>query len=111
MQASVTGIFRERAERSSPLRWFQRVFIIVPQANGGFCIVNEQLHISNATTEQLKSAFKGVGPAPATLESVAVAAPAMGPSASETIVDPLLRQQMIQSFAEQSGMNADWSLK
>jgi nuclear RNA export factor len=109
MQASVTGIFRERAERSSPLRWFQRVFIIVPQASGGFCIVNEQLHISNATTEQLKSAFKGVEPAPAALESVV--APAMGPSVNETIVDPVLRQQMIQSFAEQSGMNADWSIK
>ena len=24
MQASVTGIFRERAERSSPLRWFEK---------------------------------------------------------------------------------------
>ena len=56
--ASVTGLFRERGERHSLIRWFQRIFVIIPQY-GGFCIVNEQLHVSSATSEQIKNAFKG----------------------------------------------------
>ncbi len=55
---SVTGIFRERIERHSFTRWFQRVFVIIPN-NIGFCIVNEQLHITCATSDQIKSSFKG----------------------------------------------------
>jgi nuclear RNA export factor len=55
---SVTGVFRERAERNSMLRAFQRVFVIVP-SSAGLCIVNEQLHVTSATSEQIKSAFKG----------------------------------------------------
>ncbi len=55
---SVTGVFRERAERSSLLRAFQRVFVIVP-SSAGLCIVNEQLHVTSANSEQIKSAFKG----------------------------------------------------
>lgn len=58
---SVTGLFRERVERHSLIRWFQRVFVIIPNpATAGFCIVNEQLHITCATSEQIKSAFKGL---------------------------------------------------
>ena len=56
---SVTGVFRERAERNAMLRAFQRVFVIVPSA-AGLCIVNEQLHVTLATSEQIKSAFKGM---------------------------------------------------
>lgn len=56
--ASVTGVFRERGERNALIRAFQRVFVIVPSSTG-FCIVNEQLHVTSATPEQVKSAFKG----------------------------------------------------
>lgn len=34
-----------------PLRYFFRTLVIVP-AGTGFCIVNEELHVSNATPEQ-----------------------------------------------------------
>lgn len=56
---SVTGIFRERVERHSHIRWFQRIFVIIPSSSGGFCIVNEQIHITCATPEQIKASFKG----------------------------------------------------
>lgn len=105
MVASVTGLFREREERHSNIRWFQRVFIIVP-FNGGFCVVNDQLHISCATSEQVKSAFKAPVQAPAP-----VAAPLSAVNtAPAAVVDPT-RQQMIISFSTQSGMNQEWSSK
>lgn len=58
--ASVTGLFRERVERHPLVRWFQRLFVIVPNSVG-YHIVNEQLHITTATSEQAKAAFKGSG--------------------------------------------------
>lgn len=103
MVASVTGLFREREERHSNIRWFQRVFIIVP-FNGGFCVVNDQLHISCATSEQVKSAFKAPVQAP-----VAAPLPAVNTTPA-AVVDPT-RQQMIISFSTQSGMNQEWSSK
>ena len=57
--ASVTGLYREREQQQKTIRYFQRVFIIVP-FNSGFCIVNEQFHVMCATSEQAKNAFKGV---------------------------------------------------
>ena len=55
---SVAGVFRERIERHALIRYFQRIFVIIPSTIG-FCIVNEQLHITCATPEQIKMAFKG----------------------------------------------------
>lgn len=52
---SVTGIFREleSGQKTAPMRAFSRVLVIVP-AGSGFCIINEQLHITNATESQIK---------------------------------------------------------
>ncbi len=135
---SVTGIFRERVERHSLIRWFQRVFVIIPNIVG-FCIVNEQMHISSATPEQIKASFKGVCgfsiiiflsalptlfyvPFFRSAESVialSVVPPVVPstvvrntePPTSSVVVDAVVKQQMIASFSEQSGMNTTWSLK
>lgn len=56
MHISVSGIFKEistEGKDSSPLRSFNRVFIIVP-AGSGFCIANEQLYVTNCTPKQIK---------------------------------------------------------
>ena len=54
MHVSVSGIFKELNEgKETPLRSFNRVFIIVPSGSG-FCIANEQLFITNCTPSQLK---------------------------------------------------------
>jgi hypothetical protein len=50
---TVTGLFKEREERSQPLRYFCRTFTLVPQ-NSGFVIINEMLCITNPTSEQTK---------------------------------------------------------
>ncbi|EFX66035.1 hypothetical protein DAPPUDRAFT_332592 [Daphnia pulex] len=108
---SVTGVFRERVERHSLIRWFQRIFIIIPSTGGGFCIVNEQIHISCATPEQIKAAFKEPVVVPAGLSTPASSVPIGETTASSTLVDPVVQQQMVASFSEQSGMNTTWSLK
>lgn len=52
IQLCVCGVFREsRASGNVPVRAFNRGLIIVPQG-GGFCIVNETLTITNATSAQ-----------------------------------------------------------
>ena len=116
---SVTGVFRERSEPGTPMRWFQRVLVLMPLAGGSYCIVNEQFHISSATAAQV-SAFKApaasaVAAAPAvatTAVPAAVVPAAVAPAAAELVTtDPVIRQQMVQSFAEQSGMNAQFSQK
>lgn len=55
MMLTVTGIFKEleSGQKTAPIRAFSKVLIIVP-AGSGFCIVNEQLHVTNATDVQIK---------------------------------------------------------
>jgi hypothetical protein len=51
---SVAGLFLERGlSKDEPLRSFSRVFMIVPHGDG-FCIINEQMFVTNATDEQRK---------------------------------------------------------
>lgn len=52
---TVTGIFKEleSGQKSAPIRAFSKVLVIVP-AGSGFCIVNEQIHVTNATEAQTK---------------------------------------------------------
>lgn len=52
IQLCVCGVFREtRASSNTPMRAFSRSLIIVPQGQG-FCIVNETITITNATSAQ-----------------------------------------------------------
>jgi hypothetical protein len=49
---SVMGLFLELGpEENQPLRSFNRVFVIVPRGDG-FCIINEQMFVTNPTDEQ-----------------------------------------------------------
>lgn len=52
---TVTGMFKElrSGHKVPPIRYFFRTLIIVP-AGAGFCILNEQVHISNATDSMAK---------------------------------------------------------
>lgn len=51
----VSGMYKElrTAHKVPPIRYFYRSFVIVP-AGSGFCVINEQLHVTNATEEQAK---------------------------------------------------------
>ncbi|XP_054261590.1 nuclear RNA export factor 1-like [Macrosteles quadrilineatus] len=108
MMMSVSGVFRE-VEQKKPLRSFQRSFVIVP-VGAGFCIINEVLHVSPATSDQVKMAFKPPQPVvpavPVAVPPVAVA----GPS-TPAVLDIATKQQMVSTLALQSGMNLSFSEK
>nr|CAD7440985.1 unnamed protein product [Timema bartmani] len=102
----VTGLFREPEQKTPPIRSFMRTFVIVP-VGSGFCIINEELFITCATTEQLESAFKT--PLPAQTAPTAVSPPSQpqgGP-----VLDDATKQQMVEVLAQQTGMNLSWSKK
>lgn len=50
---TVSGMFKElkTGHKVPPLRFFFKTLVIVP-AGSGFCICNEEVHISNATPDQ-----------------------------------------------------------
>ncbi|XP_069501258.1 nuclear RNA export factor 1 [Ambystoma mexicanum] len=94
---AVHGVFKEvEGKFRDSTRAFNRVFIAVPAANAGLCIVNDQLHVRQATTEEIRKAF--VTPAPT-------------PSSSPVLTLPSTHQEMLQAFSLQSGMNLEWSQK
>ncbi|KAJ1108515.1 hypothetical protein NDU88_005891 [Pleurodeles waltl] len=94
---AVHGIFKEvEGKFRDSMRAFNRVFIAVPAPNAGLCIVNDQLHVRQATPEEIRKAF--VTPAPT-------------PSSSPVPTLPSTHQEMLQAFSLQSGMNLEWSQK
>uniref|UniRef100_A0A4W6F1D1 Nuclear RNA export factor 1 n=1 Tax=Lates calcarifer TaxID=8187 RepID=A0A4W6F1D1_LATCA len=96
---TVSGVFKEVAvdgkSRDSTMA-FSRVFITVPAGGSGLCIVNDQLFIRMATTEEIRRAF--VAPAPT-------------PSSSPVPVLTAQQQEMLTAFSQKSGMNLEWSQK
>uniref|UniRef100_A0A8B9VM75 Nuclear RNA export factor 1 n=1 Tax=Anas zonorhyncha TaxID=75864 RepID=A0A8B9VM75_9AVES len=63
---------------------------------GALCIVNDELFVRNATTEEIRKAF--VMPAPT-------------PSSSPVPTLSAEQQEMLAAFSMQSGMNLEWSQK
>ncbi|XP_038620166.1 nuclear RNA export factor 1 [Tachyglossus aculeatus] len=94
---AVHGVFKEVDGKSrDSVRAFTRMFIAVPAGNSGLCIVNDELFIRNASTEEIRRAF--VMPAPT-------------PSSSPVPTLSADQQEMLQNFSTQSGMNLEWSQK
>ncbi|XP_029470692.1 nuclear RNA export factor 1 [Rhinatrema bivittatum] len=93
----VHGIFKEvDGKTRDEVRAFTRMFIAVPAGNAGLCIVNDELFVRNATTEEIRKAF---------------ATPAPTPSSSPVPTLSSTHQDLLQAFSLQSGMNLEWSQK
>ncbi|TMS17750.1 Nuclear RNA export factor 1 [Larimichthys crocea] len=96
---TVSGVFKEVAvdgkSRESTMA-FSRVFITVPAGNTGLCIVNDQLFIRMATTEEIRRAFVAPAPTPSSSPVPTLTAP---------------QQEMLTAFSQKSGMNLEWSQK
>lgn len=113
---SVTGIFREKQSGSTPvrndLRSFHRTLIIVP-VNGGFCIKNDILHVTQLTMAQVKAAFKPIAPVPVTTGPVQAPIVPTPTSALNTSLPPddASKLQMIEAMAQLSQMNMEFSRK
>ncbi|XP_035267113.1 nuclear RNA export factor 1 isoform X2 [Anguilla anguilla] len=94
---TVSGVFKEVDGKSrDSVRAFSRVFVAVPAGNTGLCIVNDELFVRNATTEEIRRAF---------------AAPAPTPSSSPVPTLSAPHQEMLSAFSLKSGMNLEWSQK
>ncbi|XP_015235249.1 nuclear RNA export factor 1 isoform X2 [Cyprinodon tularosa] len=96
---TVSGVFKEVVvdgkSRESTMA-FSRVFITVPAGNSGLCIVNDQLFIRMATTEEIRKAFVAPAPTPSSSPVPTLTAP---------------QQEMLTAFSLKSGMNLEWSQK
>uniref|UniRef100_A0AAY4EMP7 Nuclear RNA export factor 1 n=1 Tax=Denticeps clupeoides TaxID=299321 RepID=A0AAY4EMP7_9TELE len=94
---TVSGVFKEVDGKSrDSFRAFSRVFISVPAGNSSLCIINDEMFIRNATTEEIRRAF--VAPAPT-------------PSSSPVPTLSATQQEMLNTFSSKSGMNIEWSQK
>uniref|UniRef100_A0AAQ6AFR2 NTF2 domain-containing protein n=1 Tax=Amphiprion ocellaris TaxID=80972 RepID=A0AAQ6AFR2_AMPOC len=96
---TVSGVFKEVVvdgkSRESTMA-FSRVFITVPAGNSGLCVVNDQLFIRMATTEEIRRAFVAPAPTPSSSPVPTLTAP---------------QQEMLTAFSLKSGMNLEWSQK
>ncbi|KAM3877403.1 nuclear RNA export factor 1-like [Diretmus argenteus] len=94
---TVSGVFKEvdGKSRDSTMA-FSRVFITVPSGNSGLCIVNDQIFIRMATTEEIRRAFVAPAPMPSSSPVPTLTAP---------------QQDMLAAFSQKSGMNLEWSQK
>uniref|UniRef100_A0A3B4YBV6 Nuclear RNA export factor 1 n=1 Tax=Seriola lalandi dorsalis TaxID=1841481 RepID=A0A3B4YBV6_SERLL len=93
---TVSGVFKEAVDgksRDSTMA-FSRVFITVPAGGSSLCIVNDQLFIRMATTEEIRRAFVAPAPTPSSSPVPTLTAP---------------QQEMLTAFSQKSGMNLEWS--
>ncbi|XP_071384856.1 nuclear RNA export factor 1-like [Centroberyx affinis] len=94
---TVSGIFKEvDGKLRESTKAFSRVFITVPAGDSGLHIVDDQLSIRTATTEETCRAFAAPAPAPSS-------------SPGSTLTGP--QQEMLSAFSLKSGMNLEWSHK
>uniref|UniRef100_A0A671P3E2 Zgc:153681 n=1 Tax=Sinocyclocheilus anshuiensis TaxID=1608454 RepID=A0A671P3E2_9TELE len=95
---TVSGVFKEVDDNlRDRVRAFSRVFITVPAQNSGLCIVNDELFVRNATSEEIRCAFAALAPAP----SISSVLPTLTAS----------QQEMLSAFSQKSEMNLEWSQK
>ena len=111
MFITITGYFQQLDNREELIRYFNRTFIIVPEGEG-YCIRNEQLHISQPSEAQLKELRQQLNqlniqiqPETETLSSTEVAKPA------PTELNDEVKKQMTLMLSQQTNMNLEWSLK
>ncbi|KAL0994103.1 hypothetical protein UPYG_G00117800 [Umbra pygmaea] len=94
---TVSGVFKEVEGKSrDSFRAFSRVFITVPAGGTSLCIVNDELFVRNATTEEIRQAFVAPAPTPSSSPVPTLSAP---------------QQEMLNNFSQKSGMNLEWSQK
>uniref|UniRef100_A0A674ADP5 Nuclear RNA export factor 1b n=1 Tax=Salmo trutta TaxID=8032 RepID=A0A674ADP5_SALTR len=73
---TVTGVFKEVEGKSrDSVRAFSRVFITVPAGGTSLCIVNDELFVRNATTEEIRRAFVAPAPTPSSSPVPTLSAP------------------------------------
>lgn len=104
---TMNGVYKETTTSGNPVRSFHRTFVIVPNAGGGFCIINDMLFITNPTKEQEDKAFATgvvVEPIPPTPAPTPTPGMVAQPSQDDT------QKMMLTMLSQQTGMNDHWSI-
>lgn len=108
MSFTVQGVFKEVESKQDkqPIRAFSRTFVTVP-GGSSMLIVNDMLTITNASPDQIQSAFKTPAPTPSSspVPQTSPSNPFEGLNLTE------VQKQMIVSFMGDSQMNSEWSAK
>lgn len=110
MFITITGYFQELDNKEQPIRHFNRTFIIVPEGRG-YCIRNEQLHISQPPEAQLKQLNQQLNSQPTQPEVSALLPQTSTQSAKPVELSEDIKQQMTMTLSQQTNMNLEWSLK
>lgn len=110
MFITITGYFQELDNKEQPIRHFNRTFIIVPEGRG-YCIRNEQLHISQPPEAQLKQLNQQLNSQPTQPEVSALLPQTSTQSAKPIELNEDIKQQMTLTLSQQTNMNLEWSLK
>lgn len=110
MFITITGYFQELDNKEQPIRYFNRTFIIVPEGRG-YCIRNEQLHISQPPEAQLKQLNQQLNSQPTQPEASALLPQTSTQSAKSIELSEDIKQQMTMTLSQQTNMNLEWSLK
>lgn len=108
MFITITGYFQELDTKDEPIRYFNRTFIIVPEGEG-YCILNEQLHISQPSEVHLKQLHQLNNQQTQPETSALRTAEVVKPITTELSND--IKQQMTVTLSQQTNMNLEWSLK
>lgn len=100
----VTGAFREPVsslKETEGLYGFSRTFVLIGRRNGEFNIINETLHITNATTSLANRAFKIVkvtNTLPTDLQLFCAH-------------EPLEKKNMVEALSKITTLNTNWARK
>ena len=110
MLVTVTGLFKEIEDENAPSRYFNRVLLIVPEGNG-YCIFNEQLHISNLTQRQYKRAMKNQTNMKMTVSTVNSHINSQNMLTESSALSEEVKQKMTLTLSQETNMNIAWSFK
>jgi len=112
MFITITGYVQLDNKEEPIIYYFNRTFIIVPK-DEGYCIQNEQLHISQLPESQLTKLYQQLNQ----LENQQIQSETPALSSVEvtnfvaTESSDEMKQQMTLMLSQQTNMNLEWSLK
>jgi len=122
MLVTITGYFQEiekGCNKGEPIRYFNCTYIIVP-VGSGYCIQNQQLHISHPSDTELQQLKQLNCEKTEEFETSSASLMSNMPTETTKLTTPSthnsqlsedIKHQMTLTLSQQTNMNIEWSLK
>ncbi|KYN01714.1 Nuclear RNA export factor 1 [Cyphomyrmex costatus] len=110
MFITITGYFQQLNIKEEPIRYFNRTFIIVPEGEG-YCIRNEQLHISQPSQVQLKKLHQQLNQLNAQQAQSEMEMLRSGKVFPSISLGNYTKMSYKALISQQTNMNLEWNLK